>query len=121
MLASDGSDSSAPAAELAAAIAGEHKSDVTVLHVGREHGEDSRHRLAAQTAAIQGATGTEPVSIIEAGDPHRRIVELAERERVSLVVIGSRGLGGIKALGSVSERVVHLAHCSVLVARDHAG
>jgi nucleotide-binding universal stress UspA family protein len=35
-----------------------------------------------------------------------------------LVVVGSRGLHGVKALGSVSERVAHQAHCSVLVVRE---
>jgi nucleotide-binding universal stress UspA family protein len=34
-----------------------------------------------------------------------------------LLVVGSRGLHGIRALGSVSERVAHQAACSVLVAR----
>ena len=34
-----------------------------------------------------------------------------------LVVVGSRGLSGLRALGSVSERVAHGAHASVLVAR----
>jgi nucleotide-binding universal stress UspA family protein len=34
-----------------------------------------------------------------------------------LLVVGSRGLNGIRALGSVSERVAHQASCSVLVAR----
>ena len=34
-----------------------------------------------------------------------------------LVVVGSRGLHGIKALGSVSERVAHEARCSTLVVR----
>jgi nucleotide-binding universal stress UspA family protein len=34
-----------------------------------------------------------------------------------LLVIGSRGLQGIKALGSVSERVAHDARCSVLIVR----
>ena len=34
-----------------------------------------------------------------------------------LLVIGSRGLHGIKALGSVSERVAHDARCSVLIVR----
>ena len=37
---------------------------------------------------------------------------------VDLVVIGSRGLHGLKALGSVSERVAHQAECSVLVVRE---
>jgi nucleotide-binding universal stress UspA family protein len=34
-----------------------------------------------------------------------------------LVVVGSRGLRGLHALGSVSERVAHQAPCSVLVVR----
>jgi nucleotide-binding universal stress UspA family protein len=34
-----------------------------------------------------------------------------------LLVVGSRGLRGIRALGSVSERVSHQAACSVLIAR----
>ena len=37
---------------------------------------------------------------------------------VDLVVVGSRGLHGLKALGSVSERVAHQAQCSVLVVRE---
>jgi len=35
-----------------------------------------------------------------------------------LLVVGSRGLHGIRALGSVSERVAHRAPCSVLVVRE---
>lgn len=34
-----------------------------------------------------------------------------------LLVLGSRGLTGVKALGSVSERVAHEAKCSVLIVR----
>ncbi len=34
-----------------------------------------------------------------------------------IVVVGSRGLHGLAALGSVSERVAHQAKCSVLVVR----
>lgn len=44
----------------------------------------------------------------------------ALRERsatADLVVVGSRGAHGVKALGSVSERVAHGAQCSVLVVR----
>jgi len=39
-------------------------------------------------------------------------------EETDLVVVGSRGLRGIRALGSVSERVAHEARCSVLVVRE---
>lgn len=35
-----------------------------------------------------------------------------------LVVVGNRGRHGLKALGSVSERVAHQAKCSVLVVRS---
>jgi nucleotide-binding universal stress UspA family protein len=35
-----------------------------------------------------------------------------------LVVVGSRGLHGVRALGSVSERVAHTASCSTLVVRE---
>jgi len=38
-------------------------------------------------------------------------------ERADLVVVGSRGLKGLRALGSVSERVAHRAHSPVLVVR----
>ena len=34
-----------------------------------------------------------------------------------LIVVGSRGLHGLRALGSVSERVAYGAKASVLVAR----
>ena len=34
-----------------------------------------------------------------------------------LVVLGSRGLRGLRTLGSVSERVAHKATCSVLTVR----
>jgi nucleotide-binding universal stress UspA family protein len=35
-----------------------------------------------------------------------------------LLVVGSRGLHGVKSLGSISERVAHQAACSVLVSRS---
>lgn len=38
-----------------------------------------------------------------------------------LLVVGSRGLHGIKALGSVSERVAHEARSSVLIVREPPG
>ena len=43
-----------------------------------------------------------------------------ESETADLVVVGSRGLRGLKALGSVSERIAHHARCSVLVVRGAA-
>lgn len=40
---------------------------------------------------------------------------LAAADGADLLVVGSRGLHGVRALGSVSERIAHQAHCSVLV------
>jgi universal stress protein A len=56
------------------------------------------------------------------GAPSFAIVEEAERLGVDLIVIGTRGLTGIKhvALGSVAERVVRHAHCPVLTVKADA-
>jgi nucleotide-binding universal stress UspA family protein len=42
-------------------------------------------------------------------------------ESADLVLVGNRGLHGLKALGSVSERLAHQARSSVLVVRPAAG
>jgi nucleotide-binding universal stress UspA family protein len=49
-------------------------------------------------------------------DPPVRALVVASTD-ADLVVVGSRHLRGLKALGSVSERVAHRAHCSVLIVR----
>jgi len=48
------------------------------------------------------------------------IVGLAEELGAGLIVMGSRGLGGIRRalMGSVSETVVRHAHCPVMVVRE---
>jgi len=43
---------------------------------------------------------------------------VAAAESADLVIVGSRGLHGLRALGSVSERVAHTAPCSALVVRE---
>jgi nucleotide-binding universal stress UspA family protein len=54
----------------------------------------------------------------EDGKPVEMLVGAGEAS--DLLVVGSRGLHGIRALGSVSERVAHKAPCSVLVVRPPA-
>lgn len=49
------------------------------------------------------------------GHPVATLVEAARN--ADLVVVGSRGLRGLRSLGSVSERVAHRADCSLLVVR----
>jgi nucleotide-binding universal stress UspA family protein len=62
-----------------------------------------------------GAVQDEPgaVEIIQ-GDARRGL--LAIGDEVDLLVVGASGRSGLRALGSVSERVAHRARCSVLVA-----
>ena len=54
------------------------------------------------------------------GRPADKIVEIAKKEAVDLIVIGSRGLGGMKEffLGSVSDRVADEAPCPVLIVKE---
>ena len=54
------------------------------------------------------------------GRPADKIVETAKEGSFDLIVVGSRGLGGIKEffLGSVSDRVADEASCPVLIVKD---
>lgn len=54
------------------------------------------------------------------GNPGRNICELAATWEADLILVGSRGLRGLKEmfLGSVSNYVTHHAPCSVLIVRE---
>ena len=47
------------------------------------------------------------------------IVEYAEKDRINIIIIGSRGISGFKRmlLGSVASGVVTYAHCPVFVVK----
>ncbi|MHC5610303.1 MAG: universal stress protein [Nostoc sp.] len=53
------------------------------------------------------------------GDPAEEIIRLANIYKTDLIIIGSRGLIGMKRIveGSVSSQVVEEANCSVLVVK----
>jgi nucleotide-binding universal stress UspA family protein len=53
------------------------------------------------------------------GDPAEEIIRLANIYKTDLIVIGSRGLMGMKRIvqGSVSSQVVEEANCSVFVVK----
>jgi universal stress protein A len=57
------------------------------------------------------------------GTPYHRIVEVAEAEKVDLIVMATHGRTGFSHLfmGSVAERVVRTAPCPVLTIRPSSG
>jgi nucleotide-binding universal stress UspA family protein len=118
LVASDGSPCASAAVDLAARIAARHGSAVAMVCAGHAaDGSDLRHVLAEQAATLCRALGTEPAVLRLPGEAHREIPRLADELSASLILLGCRGTTGLRALGSVSERVAHSAHCSVLVAR----
>lgn len=77
--------------------------------------------LLADTAMRAGLGPVEMRSLTGAAGP--AICETAAAEGVDVIVIGSRGHGGLRraVLGSVSDHVVRNAPCSVLVTTTHVG
>ncbi|MGB5595990.1 MAG: universal stress protein [Crocosphaera sp.] len=57
---------------------------------------------------------------IKIGNPSLEIVDYANKNNIDLIIIASHGRTGLNRflLGSVTERVVRLAKCPVLVWRD---
>lgn len=68
--------------------------------------------------ATEAGVKTEYTQLI--GNPGRAICELATNWNADLIVVGSRGLKGLKEmfLGSVSNYVTHHAPCSVMIVRN---
>ncbi|MDQ2756939.1 MAG: universal stress protein [Actinomycetota bacterium] len=132
----DGSPSSSAALGFAARWAAEHGCRLTVVHAwpGDITVDDiravatvrdeiraavTRGQVELTEALLQPARTTFPDLEIDvdvpAGDPGGSLVD--ESEDALLVVVGSRGRGLFKGLvlGSVSEHVLHHAHCPVVV------
>jgi len=63
--------------------------------------------------------GIQFASKILDGSPASTIAEFAEKEKVDLVIVGSKGLGGFseRILGSVANSIVHKSKVSVLVVK----
>jgi nucleotide-binding universal stress UspA family protein len=72
----------------------------------------------ARLARELGAT-VEAVSVPESVDAAETLASIAEERDASAIVVGSRGLGAIKArvLGSTSRKLLHHARLPVLVVR----
>lgn len=113
-------------------LGGEFPSSILVGVDGSEHSlaaaavaRSLAERVGAEWLII-AATGGKNIDLEAIGelssplvsDPGRPVATLVElSQEADLLVVGSRGLHGPAALGSVSERVGHRAACSVLVVR----
>ena len=74
-------------------------------------------RIAAMGVTLAQAAGWTAEPLVERtyGGDGLRFAELAAKFHPDLVLVGSRGLGGTKALGSVAMATLHHAHSPVLV------
>jgi nucleotide-binding universal stress UspA family protein len=136
----DGSEGASAAARVAMEIAKSTGSEVHVAYAmeeeryrphrgpemwegweeGFEHAKRSARSWVEEQANGMRGDGTKTVeSHLLLGRPDAAIVWLAEELGAGLLVVGSRGLGGIRRvlIGSVSDSVVRHAHCSVMVIR----
>jgi nucleotide-binding universal stress UspA family protein len=140
LLATDGSEEATLAAETAIELANKTASKLHVLYVGlaapqtnsyeeyyvgnyvqeqKELDRISQRVLDEQVRNIEASGGRVAQAHLDAGKSDVAITDVAEQIGAGLIVMGSRGLGGIKRalMGSVSDSVVRHAHCPVLVVR----
>jgi nucleotide-binding universal stress UspA family protein len=139
LAAVDGSEESKAAANMAAEVAGAVGAELhlvyatpiipsvtypgTVITKGAETTfEHLRDKAQAVLAVEEERLGNGAVSethLLTGGQPDDAILDAAEDIGAGLLVVGSRGFGGVRRtlLGSVSDSVVRRAHCSVMVAR----
>ena len=87
--------------------------------IERRAEQRGREVLDEEVQRVRSAGGTVAQTHLMTGEVSREIVHLAEDMRAGLIVMGSRGRGGMRRalMGSVSDSVVRHAHCPVLVVR----
>jgi nucleotide-binding universal stress UspA family protein len=141
LLATDGSEEAALAAQSAADLAARTGSELHLTHVGTalshvqyslgaEVGplpagpqelldKEAKEVLEAQLERMREAGASVTEAHLMSGRADEEIIVRAEQVGADIVVVGSRGLGGVRRalMGSVSDSVVRHAHCPVLVVR----
>lgn len=124
----DGSEGSVETALAAAALAAATGAELRLVHVVpvfRGHntewtlGPDEASPPELEPSVMAASSlGVTPIREMAMGRPERTLVAAAEREETDLMVVGHRGIHGVRrVLGSVSEHVAHHAPCSVMVVR----
>jgi universal stress protein A len=81
--------------------------------------ESAARRVDEEVKKVQNQ-GVEASGMITEGVPTQAIVDAAEQIGANLIVMGTRGLTGLKhvVLGSVAERTIRHAPCPVLTIHD---
>ena len=132
LMATDFSEASRRALDFAIAIARRHGSELSVVHAIPVEPYDriplcppppklDRRRLEAekQMKQLEEETRFKGVThhlVLERGNVWDVLASEIQRDNIDLLILGTRGRGGLKklALGSVAEEVLHLASCPVL-------
>jgi nucleotide-binding universal stress UspA family protein len=87
-------------------------------HPVRLNENELQAKIESQVAGL-GAAGIETslqTFSVASGGPAHEIADVAAAEHADLIVVGTRGHSGVAGVlfGSVSQRLLHLAHCPVL-------
>ncbi len=93
-----------------------HKDSALAVHADEEQVEAKLKKVAAQLSD-EGVT-TELKIITHVGpQPAHQIADLAREAGADLILVGSRGHGAVVGLmlGSVTQRLLHVSPCPVLV------
>jgi nucleotide-binding universal stress UspA family protein len=92
--------------------------DAAVREVNRRHLEDARI-LVGDAAGKLSAAGKTASTTVRSGDPAHELLSLAEELGAGLLIAGARGASLLEGLlvGSVADRLLKDAPCSVLLAR----
>lgn len=135
LVALDGSEPADKALDLALDLAEKYSAETVLLSVfisvvlpggvpARKHTAELKasHEKVLSEALKKAKTIKPKLKIstkLVEGRPSDRIIETAKEGNFDIIVMGSRGLGGIKEffLGSVSDRVADEATCPVLIVK----
>ena len=99
---------------VAAVLAG---AAVTQTWFGEEERQAAEELVEAAADRLK-TRGVEAVAVARLGDPADVLLATAEEFDADLLVVGNRGMSGVRRylLGSVADRVVHHASCTVHIA-----
>lgn len=82
--------------------------------------ETQGRAILREAEAIFAAAGMGVRTLLQRGDAATQILQTAREQAFDLIVCGSRGRSPVASwlLGSVSRKLVHYAHCSVLIVKN---